>query len=81
MRQTHVEWLEHLRPSGTIKGQAYCAHCAEQGMERIVGDADYHKARIADYDNIIAVLRNVNVGLHGDRDGRSRTPGLWLLRQ
>lgn len=56
MRQTHIEWLEHLRP-GIIKGQPYCAPCAESGIERVVGDAAHHEECIARYDNILAALR------------------------
>jgi len=55
MRQTHVDWLEHLKP-GIIKGQVYCQSCAESGVEQIVGDAEHQEECIARYANILAVL-------------------------
>lgn len=55
MRQTHVEWLEHLRP-GIIKDQPHCLACAESGVEHVVGDAAHHEACIEKYDNALEVL-------------------------
>jgi hypothetical protein len=56
MRQTHVDWLEHLRPSGVLSGQPHCAECAKTGAAQIVGNAAHHEECIRAYDNILICL-------------------------
>ena len=64
MRQTHEEWLRHVTVGPDGKTER-CPECAEGNVAEIVGDADHHKACIADYDNALAVLaKGTN---HGDR--------------
>ena len=57
MRQTHVEWLEHLRP-GIVKGEPHCVACAEANVASAIGNAAHHEACIAKYDNILEALRD-----------------------
>jgi hypothetical protein len=56
MRQTHVDWLDHLKPSGVLPGQPHCDHCAHTGAVVFVGDAEHHEECIAAYDNILTCL-------------------------
>ena len=44
-RQTHVAWLEHIKS----------CNCQEWAG-RTVGDAEHHRACIAGYDQVLAVL-------------------------
>ena len=43
-RQTHVEWAAHLRQHPEQRPGA-------------IGDAEYHERAVAEYDNVLAVLR------------------------
>lgn len=59
MRQTHVEWLEHLEPVGKGKvGRMRCDPCARAGMDKVVGDAAHQQDCIDRYDNILAALED-----------------------
>lgn len=58
MRQTHVEWLEHLGQCDHMD-QPKCVICSREGMDKVVGDADHHRACIEKYDNLIACLLEV----------------------
>lgn len=55
MRQTHVEWLEHLGKCDHMD-QPKCVPCAESNVAKVVGDAEHHEECIERYDNIIACL-------------------------
>jgi len=57
MRQTHVDWLEHLKPDTLIKDRVSCAECERTGMASVVGDAKHHRSCIRRYDNVIRCLR------------------------
>lgn len=49
MRQTHVEWLDHIE-------NCHLPSCKED--QKIAGDKIHHQDCIDRYDNILAVLSN-----------------------
>jgi hypothetical protein len=53
-RQTHIEWRDYWR---SIPGHGECADC--KATAEIAGDLDRQVRVIAEYDNVLAVLRTM----------------------
>lgn len=62
MRQTHVEWRDHLKPRSKRRKGPHCGECAATNVEAVVGDVAHHEACIEAYDNALSILTQQTKG-------------------